>query len=222
MTLLERTSEIARSTSRIRSLLMAARAVGSAMLGLMAVAAFTPLPNVAARYLVTPDSPMPAGAIVALASTINGDGTLSDMSISRFVRAAELYAEGLAPLLVLSGSEVEDGGDEAEVRTLLARRFGVPPSAIVTVSGHYTTRDEALAIATALRARGISHALVVTGWAHTARVRDVFRRLGLDVRVVATSDAVDASRTPQARLWLAWECARELSARLYYRLAGFA
>jgi len=125
----------------VRRLLLAARALGLATLGLPAVTAFTPLPNVVARRLVTPDPPMPADAIVALAATIAWDGTLD--SIRRFVRAAELYAEGVAPLLVFSGDNHRPGLDEGAVRAALARRFGVPPSAIVTVTGHHTTRDEA-------------------------------------------------------------------------------
>jgi uncharacterized SAM-binding protein YcdF (DUF218 family) len=206
----------------VRHLLLVARALGFATLGLLAVTAFTPLPNVVARRLMTPDSPMPADAIVALAAAILRDGTLSDDSIRRFVRATELYADGLAPLLILSGTTPGPGLDEGEVRAALARRLGVPAAAIITLGGTHTTRDEAVAVAAALRPRGARHVLVVTDWAHAARVRATFEQVGLEVRVAVTGQPADAAVTPDRRLWLAWECAREALARAYYRLAGFA
>jgi len=64
--------------------------------------------------------------------------------------------------------------------------------------------------------------LVVTDWAHAGRVRGTFQRVGLDVRVAVTRRLADAAVTPNGRLELAWECARELLARAYYRLLGFA
>ena len=209
-------------TPSVRRLLLVARTLGLAALGLAALTILTPLPNVAARRLVRVDAPAPADAIVALSSTINGDGTLSDNSMSRFIRATELYAEGLAPLLVLSGTSPEPGLEEGEVRAALARRFGVPESAIITVSGHHTTYEEALSVVAAPRPRGARRVLVVTDWAHIGRVRAVYKRAGLEVRVVATHWPVDTTTTPQGRLWLAWDCTRELLARVYYRFAGFA
>jgi uncharacterized SAM-binding protein YcdF (DUF218 family) len=210
------------SEQRVRRLLRVVRALGFATLGLLAATALTPLPNVVARSLVTPDPETPADAIVALAGAIHADGTLNDSSIRRFVRATELYKEGLAPLLVLSGGKPTPELDEAEVRAALARRFGVPPSAIVTVTGHHTTRQEALAVVAVLEPRGVHRVLVVTDWDHAGRARATFQTVGFDVRVAVTRRPADAVSTPQARLWLGWECARELLALVYYRLARFA
>jgi uncharacterized SAM-binding protein YcdF (DUF218 family) len=196
------------------------RLAGLATLGLLALAAFTPLANVVARRLLTPDPPAPADAIVALASTVYQDGTLSDASLRRFARAVELYAAGAAPILVLSGSTPEPGLDEAAVRATLARRFGVPPAAILPVPGSRTTREEARAVAALLGPRGARRVLVVTDWPHATRTRATFSQAGLDARIAVTGRPADAARSPANRLWLAWECARELGARAYYRL-GF-
>lgn len=222
MTTAEPTSREAASTLPVRRLLLIARVLGLASLSLLAVTILTPLPNVAARRLVTPDSPMPADAIVALASTIHRDETLSNNSLRRLVRATELYAEGLAPLLVLSGTSPEPGLDESEVRATLARRFGVPASAIVTVTGHHTTREEALAVGAALRPRGVHQLLIVTDWEHAERARATFQRVGFQARVAVTGRPADTASTPKGRLQLGWECTRSLLALAYYRLRGFA
>jgi uncharacterized SAM-binding protein YcdF (DUF218 family) len=207
---------------RVAWLLRVARALGLATLGVLAATALTPLPNVVARSLVTPDPATPVDAIVALAGAIHTDGTLSDDSIRRFLRATDLYTEGLAPLLVLSGGRPRPGLDEGDVRAALARRFGVPPSAIVTINANYTTRDEALAVAAALRPRGAHSVLVVTDWDHAGRARATFERVGFEVRVAVTRRPADAVSTPNGRLWLGWECVRELLALAYYRLLGLA
>jgi uncharacterized SAM-binding protein YcdF (DUF218 family) len=199
----------------------ASRLAGLATLGLLAVAAFTPLPNVVARRLLTPDPPAPADAIVALNATVYRDGTLSDASLRRFARAVELYAAGAAPLLVLSGSTPEPGLDEAAIRATLARRFGVPPAAILPVPGPHTTREEALAVAALLGPRGARRVLVVTDWLHATRARAMFQRAGLDARIAVAGRPADTALTPASRLQLAWECTRELGARAYYRLSGF-
>jgi uncharacterized SAM-binding protein YcdF (DUF218 family) len=207
---------------RMRRLLRAARALGLLTVGLLTITAFTPLSNVVARSLAAPDSPRPVDAIVALASNIQRDGALNEPSLRRLVRAMELYAEGLAPLLVLSGAHVESGLDEGAVRAALARRLGVPQSAIVTVTGPRSTREEALAIEVALQSRGVHRLLVVTDWDHAERARATFERVGFEVRVAVTRRPADAASTPKDRLRLGWDCARSLLALAYYRLLGFA
>jgi uncharacterized SAM-binding protein YcdF (DUF218 family) len=206
----------------VRSLLRVARLLGYATLGLLAVLAATPLANGLARRLVIPDPPMPADAIVPLAATIHLDGTLSDDSVRRLMRAVELHGQGLAPLLVLSGITTETGMDEARTRASLVHRSGVSPSATITVSGHRTTREEALAVVAALRPLGARRLLIVTDWVHAERARRTFERAGVDVRVAVTRRPADTVRSPAGRLRLAWECGRELAALVYYRLAGFA
>jgi uncharacterized SAM-binding protein YcdF (DUF218 family) len=203
--------------------LLLARALGVLAIAAALAAAFTPLPNVLARRLVTPDPPGPADAIVALAARAHADGTLSDDSLRRLVRALELYAEGRAPLLVLSGAPPRAEADEAGIRARLARRLGVPAGALLTLSRPArTTDEEARLTAALLGARGLERVLVVTDWTHAARARGAFRRAGLDARVAVTARVADAAETPGERAALAWACVREVLARVYYRLAGLA
>jgi uncharacterized SAM-binding protein YcdF (DUF218 family) len=202
--------------------LLAARVLGLLVLAAGGTAAWTPLPSLLARRLVTPDPPGPADAIVALAAVARADGTLQDKSLRRLIRAVELYAEGRAPLLVLSGSLPGAGVDEARLRMELAGRLGVPSSAILAIGGSRTTWEEARATAARLEPHGLRRVLVVTDWCHAGRARAAFLRAGLDARVAVTGRPADAARTAGERLALAWHCLREMAATVYYRLAGFA
>lgn len=205
----------------VRTVLRVARALGILVIGAGLAAAFTPLPNALARRVVAPDPPGPADAIVALAAVAHPDGTLSDDSLRRLVRAVELFGEGRAPLLVLPGAPIATGADEAAIRARLAGRLGVPPAAILTLGGAArTTGEEARLTATLLEARAARRVLLVTDWTHAARARATFRRAGLDARVVVTTRLPDTMVTPGGRVILAWACARELAAYAYYRLAG--
>jgi uncharacterized SAM-binding protein YcdF (DUF218 family) len=211
----------ATSPAPVRTLLLLARGIGFVAISVLAITALTPLPNIVAHRLTSSDQAMTADAIVPLAATILVDGTLSDNSLRRLVRAVDLYAQGLAPLLVVSGVNFGNGQNEAEARAALASRFGVPPSAILTVTGHHTTGEEALAVVAALRPRGARRLLVVTDWAHAQRAREIFERTGIDVRVTITQRPPEIANTAESRLRLAWDCFRELFARVYYRLVGF-
>ncbi len=204
-----------------RRVLRLARALGIAAFGLLGAVTLTPLATAVSQGLVTPDPPQPADAIVALAATIHEDGTLSEDSLRRLVRAIELYTEGWAPLLILSGGPLKRGLDEAAVRSALARRLGVPAPAIVPLAGPHTTHEEGQAVAAVLGPRAARRVLIVTDWAHARRARATFRHAGLDARVAVTGRPADPA-TPEGRLRLAWECARELLAQTYYRLAGLA
>jgi uncharacterized SAM-binding protein YcdF (DUF218 family) len=197
------------------------RLLGAATAAAGCLAAFTPLPNAAARRFVTQDPIAPADAVVPLAGSIAGDGHLGDSSLRRLVRAIELHADGAAPLLVLTGTVQGRGLDEAAVRLALARRLGVADAAIVAQGGQRSTREEAVTVTAILRSRGGRRVLLVTDWFHAGRARAAFRAAGLDARVAVTSDAAEAARTPGERLELSWLVARELAAKLYYRLAGY-
>lgn len=204
-----------------RALLLGARGLGLTVLVLFFLAAFTPLPNLAGARFLTPDPVVPADAIVALAASIEWDGTLGPTSLRRLVRAIELYAGGAAPLLLISGTSPAPGLDEAATRGALARRLGVPAQAIVLVAGPRDTREEAAVVAAVLQRWSARRVLIVTDWSHALRARRVFRAAGFDARVVITTDAPRAARSPRERVELAWNLGRELAANAYYRLAGY-
>src|SRR5690349_12994362 len=79
----------------------------------------------------------PAGAIVVLGGGVLKGDTLDDASLRRTVHGIELYKANLAPLIVFSGPARYDipTKSEAELRTELALRLGIPRSAIMTEEG---------------------------------------------------------------------------------------
>jgi uncharacterized SAM-binding protein YcdF (DUF218 family) len=187
---------------------------------LVAVAALTPAPNwLAARY-AEPEELIPSDAIVVLGGDLTPDGWLDIAGSRRLLHGILLYHRGLAPLLVLSGGVPRGGVSEPEVRQRIARDMRVPPDATLAVVGANTTREEAVLVGAALRARGARSILLVSGPFHLVRARAVFARQGLEVRTAPVEDVFLGARRPGSRLVLTRALAQEVGGWLYYRLVG--
>lgn len=201
----------------IRAWWIACRVTGAlAVLGFL-LAAFTPVPNRAARWLAPPADVGPADAIVVLGASALADGTLSDASLRRAVSGIRLYRRGLAPRLLLLGVFVE-----ADARAQLATELGVAPSAIVTERYQPTTRAEAAWAAETLRAgTRAPKVLLVTDTLHMRRARLLFERAGLSVRPAPTDPGVVGVTTPEGRLRLTRTLAQELFSLVYHRAFGY-
>src|SRR5262249_59503589 len=96
-----------------------------------------------------------AEAIVVLGGGLDADGRLNGSSWHRLVRGILLYRQGLAPLLVLAGQTPSVGPSEPEVRARMAEQIGVPPAAILTVTGANTTHQEGLRGGAQLKRRAV-------------------------------------------------------------------
>jgi len=156
---------------------------GAIMVGIVAAAAGLWAHNIAA-WLVTPDAPRPADAIVVLGA-----------DPSRVLEAADLYAAGYAPRILLSNpvrekrfEKLEEVGItfpwfEVAGRELLRRR-GVPDAAIGEFGNRLrSTAHEAASLAS--EQPGVKSLLLVTSPYHVFRARLIFQRqLGGDVAVL--------------------------------------
>lgn len=90
--------------------------------------------------------------------------------------AAELYRQGFAPRIILSGA----GDCEGHRAILLAA--GVPDSAITLENKSATTKENAEFTARILRETGVKRAAVVTSWWHSRRALNCFRHYAPAVR----------------------------------------
>jgi uncharacterized SAM-binding protein YcdF (DUF218 family) len=195
------------------------RLLGIATLALFFLAAFTPLPVRLYHLLAVTARIGPADAIVVLAGGgVRADGELSDTSRRRAALGIELYRDGLAPLLVLSGAV--GWRSESAARAALAGQCGVPDAAIIARTAGHTTHEEVATLGPLLRARGARRVLLVTDASHMRRARRLLADAGFDV-LPAPVHALDATRQPGERIRLLHETLRESLALLYYGVAGY-
>jgi len=190
------------------------------VLGILGVllSAYTPLPNALARALAVSSRVQPADAIVVLGAGVFRDGTLSDSSLRRTVQGLVLYHQGLAPLLVLSGTTYEGSPVEAQVRAALARQLRVPEKVILLEPHAQTTAEEATNISAKLHQRGVRSILLVTSSLHLARAVPRFEKMGFRVFPVAADNLPVDTDSPDGRLRLMVYTLREMVGQWLYRL----
>jgi uncharacterized SAM-binding protein YcdF (DUF218 family) len=94
-------------------------------------------------------------------------------------RAAELFREGAAPRILLTG----DGDCYSNRRELVAA--GVPIAAIEVESKSRSTKENALLSVTILRRLGARRVILVTSWYHSRRARNCFRHYAPDIEFLS-------------------------------------
>jgi uncharacterized SAM-binding protein YcdF (DUF218 family) len=124
-----------------------------------AAAAFFP------QEILTLDSgPVKADALVVLGG---GD--------ERPTRAAELFKQGAAPKILVSGA----GDCRAHQQSL--ERHGVPAAAIILEGDSKTTQENAEFSIPLLRRMGARHVIIVTSWYHSRRALCCFEHYAPDI-----------------------------------------
>ena len=130
----------------------------------------------------------------------------------RATRAAELFREGKASLVVASGRKLRPTAGIAELMEHDLIERGVPKDKILRVpEDGDSTLEEAETLAKLVRAKKWHSAIVVTSNYHTRRARYIYRHVfpqGIEVRVAS---ARDGDFDPQA--W--WE--KRKSSKLFVR-----
>jgi uncharacterized SAM-binding protein YcdF (DUF218 family) len=126
------------------------------------------------------DQAQPAQAIVVLGSRVYPGGRAGPSLTRRALHAAELYAQGLAPLIVCTGAQGDETiPSEAAVACGLIAAEGVPPSALLLEDRSRSTEENALYTAELLAPRGLSTVIVVSDSYHLYRAHLLFTRAGL-------------------------------------------
>ena len=161
-----------------------------------------------AESLVIEDPMEKADALIVL----SGDNFYAD----RATRAAELFREGKAPLVVASGQRLRPSAGSAELTEHDLVERGVPKDKILRFPHDAdSTREEAEALVKLVKTKKWHKLIVVTSNYHTRRARYIFRRVfPQDVEIRAAS-ARDGDFNPES--W--WE--KRKSTKLFVReIAG--
>jgi len=110
----------------------------------------------------------------------------------RATRAAELFREGKAPLVVASGRRLRPSAGIAELMEHDLVERGVPKDKILRFAEDGdSTREEAQSLARLAQTKKWHSAIVVTSNYHTRRARYIFRLVfpqGIEVRVASARD----------------------------------
>ncbi len=191
---------------------------------------FTPFTALLVQGLVVREAPREADLIVILGGGMHcGAGELEVSSLARLEKGLELWRQGYAPRITLSDTVGEIFGDArcpSLGRVALERvraLYGAAGPEVVLLPEMRTTRTEALAVAELARTRGYRRILLVTTPTHSRRAVGAFRKLGLEVWSVPSSEPrFDlALPTPADRLLALTPITREYLGLLKYRLQGW-
>jgi vancomycin permeability regulator SanA len=120
-----------------------------------------------------------ADVIVVFGAAVWPDGPSTTLKV-RVARAAELYAQGLAPTVFCTGG-LSNGHSEAQAMRTLLRAQGVPADAVIPDDGGVTTRD-GLRSVQRFGAGQWHRVIAVSSPYHMHRIAREARRQGVDLQ----------------------------------------
>lgn len=161
------------------------------------VVADTPVMEKIASGWVRSDPVTRVDAIVVLSAGVNSAGMLNDQGVQRLLTGLQLYQDSVAPRLFTTAVEATFGSllrsstaDQERLVTLGGAR-----AAWTSLTGVYTTHDEALQAASQLPA-GAHTVAVVTSPMHTRRACATFEGVGFHVVCVPSREDEHAAWHP--------------------------
>jgi uncharacterized SAM-binding protein YcdF (DUF218 family) len=162
------------------------------------------------------DDGRPADAIVVLGAA-QYNGVPSPIYRARLDHAIDLFEEGLAPALVMTGGKLPgDKTTEAEAGRQYAMSKGVPADAILVEDHGRTTLESLRTVSRMLSERGLHTAVFVSDRTHMLRVLRIAHDEGIDAYGSPTrTSPIDASASERLRATM-----HEVGALALYFLAG--
>ena len=125
-----------------------------------------------------------ADAVIVLGARVYADGRLSDALADRTRTACQLYRDGLAPKLILSGGPGDGGIGETEAMKRLAIDLGVRSQDIVADEAGVNTRATVKNTGLLLSRRPAARVLVVSHFYHLPRIKLAYWWAGREVLTV--------------------------------------
>jgi len=115
----------------------------------------------------------------------------------RVLHAANLYHQGHAPRIILSGGRIDwrgGGAPESADMALVAAAMGVPKTVILQDPTSLNTRENAVNVQQIMKTEGIHRILLVTSAMHMPRSLRIFQKLGIDA-IPAATDFITSDRS---------------------------
>lgn len=165
------------------------RRTAIAVVAAVSLAFVVGLPLLQIAFFGTTDYRRPADAIVVFGARVRPDGTPSITLANRVLTASEVYRQGLAGTIVMTGGIEPTGYDETVVMRDLAVEFGVPADAIVLDAEGDTTSASVANTIRILRDRGLDRVLAVSQFYHLPRIKLAYAAAGVDVWTVPARTA---------------------------------
>lgn len=122
----------------------------------------------------------------------------------RVLYAAQLYRQGKAPLVILSGGRIPwmgGGTPESEDMATLLAQLGVPASAMVQDPTSLNTYENAVNVRELLQERGLKQVLLVTSATHMPRSMKIFQKQGIEAIAAPTDFLVTEDRFTSSGLF---------------------
>lgn len=123
----------------------------------------------------------PVDAIVVFGAGVYPDGTMSQALGDRVRTACDLYNEGVAKYLIVSGGPGMGAVHETEAMRKVAIAAGVPPEMILVDRQGLNTDATVANTALLLKVHGLRSVLAVSHWYHLPRIKMTYQRAGWDV-----------------------------------------
>lgn len=115
--------------------------------------------------------------ILVLGCGVKDDGTPSDMLMDRILTGVELYEQGVAPVIIMSGDHGKENYDEVNTMKNYAIKLGVPAEKIFLDHAGFSTY-ESMYRANAIF--GVKSAAIVTQEYHLYRAMHDAKTFGID------------------------------------------
>lgn len=135
------------------------------------------------------DEARPAQAIVVLGAA-QYNGRPSPVLEGRLRHVVDLYDQGIAPLVVVTGGGAEgDRHTEAGASAAYLHARGVPGAAVERETTGATSYESLASTARFLRQRGVTDVVLVSDPFHAFRIGQIAQEVGLDAVVSPTADS---------------------------------
>lgn len=141
------------------------------------IVAAVEIPIIAAGHLT---KPLPSDTIIVLGAKLIGSQP-STMLRLRLDEAIQLYKQGYAPTIIVSGAQ---GLDEIATEASIMRDYlvasGIPTEKIYLEDKSYNTYQNLLNSKTIMREQGFRQAIIVSNASHIRRSLVLARQLGIE------------------------------------------